>query len=300
VSTQAERYYREGSELEELYWSRWPSASAPAPWESPPPRPGARGDIRLEEARACYRDAAALGSVRAMLALARRSDGEQRRRWLRQAAEHGDDSAAVGLAGDFAAADMPAEAEQWYRYALDRGQASAVRGLAAVLIGQDRRDEAERLILRYTEEPSAEPSDPLRVRTRIRPDAFSPPEAVIAVVVVTMAVVPFVQAIAAKAGENAYASIRAMVRWLWLRGRAKPGAQRLRRPEDRLLVVEDPDSKLRLAIALGTDTPDKRLRALRNFDLASVADDVQAATDDVQKVVIEWHEPSQSWRAAGQ
>lgn len=97
--------------------------------------------------------------------------------------------------------------------------------------------------------------------------AMAPPGNVIAVVVATTAVVPFVQAIATKAGENAYISIRAMVRWLWLHGRPKRDAPRVRRPEDRL----------------------------RDLDVETVAADSRHR--EAPGIVIEWHEPSKSWRA---
>lgn len=317
VSTEAERYYQRGSELEQMYWNRWPSYWDPSPWESPPPWLGPPGeDITMEDARVWYRKAAALGSVRAITALARFSDGEERRHWLRQAVEHrenDDDSAMIDLARDYHAAGMLAEAEEWYRYALDHGWGSAAYYLTRLLMKLGRLDEAEQLMRPLAEVPDPGPGptsllaeilelkgqteQAARLRAQIvevRVAAMTgPPEDVIAVVVATMAVVPFLQAIATRAGDDAYAAIRAMVRWLWRRGREQPGAPRVRRPEDRLLVVEDPDPKLRLAITLGTDTPDHRLRALRDLD-------IDAITDGAENVLIEWHEPSQSWRTAGE
>ena len=283
MSSRAQELYQRGSELEQMYWNRWPRGSDPSPWESPPPWLGPLGDdIKLEDARQFFRDAAALGSLRAIRALARRSDGEERRHWLREAMKCGDGKAVLDLADDFIHADMLAEAEHWYRYAMDHGRPSAVFNLTMVLVRQDRLDEAEQLIRPHAKGPDgarilagilaekgqAEEAARLyeqaeSVRIAARPRGGFPDYAVIAAVVITMAVVPFVQAIAARAGDNAYASIRAMVRWLWRRGHGRLHSEHVRRPESRLLVVEDPDPKLRLAIALGRHPGPPAARAAR-------------------------------------
>lgn len=56
-----------------------------------------------------------------------------------------------------------------------------------------------------------------------------------------------------KAGENSDASARALAKWLFQRARARKMGDPSRK--DKLLIVEDPDPKLNLAIWLGTDTP---------------------------------------------
>ncbi|MFE1884176.1 hypothetical protein [Streptomyces diastatochromogenes] len=121
--------------------------------------------------------------------------------------------------------------------------------------------------------------------------------------VVTVAVVPFVNALVTKAGEDGYSAARALVRWLFRRGREVelPEQRPPRRGEprpDRLLIVEDPDPKLKMAIWLGVDTPDERLRALQDLDMGAVVDDAESRQAKV--IQIRWDEVTRSWKANDQ
>ncbi|MFE1589294.1 hypothetical protein ACFW6Q_26885 [Streptomyces sp. NPDC058737] len=120
--------------------------------------------------------------------------------------------------------------------------------------------------------------------------------------VVTVAVIPFVNTLVTKAGEEGYAAARALVRWVFRRGRAVKlpeqhpprRGERAPRPAP-LLIVEDPDPQLKMAIWLGVDTPDERLRTLKDLDMGAVVED--ARSRDAKAVQIRWDEASRSWKA---
>lgn len=117
------------------------------------------------------------------------------------------------------------------------------------------------------------------------------PGQVVTVAVVSVAVATFVKAIVTKAGEDSYAAARSMVKWLFRRGRPKASGLR---PRERLLVVEDPDPKLMLAISITADTPDEQLRALEHLDLEAEIE--RAKRRKAHGLSIEWDEVSKSWK----
>lgn len=210
------------------------------------------------------------------------------------------------------------EAERWAREAAEARPVSSNQCmLAEVLLRLGKLDEAERWARRAAEDRPVF-SDRLRVLADVldrqgkideaellrdqawfaQPDIVRPAAAheVVLVAVASLAVAPFVKALMSKAGENSYAGARALVKWLFKRGRAKKTGYR--RGNDQLLIVEDPNPKLSLAIWLGTDTPDEQLRALKYLDVDSVA--VDARHRKAQGVRIQWNEASQSWKALDQ
>jgi len=177
------------------------------------------------------------------------------------------------------------EAERWARRAAEDRPVfpERLRVLADVLDRQGKSDEAEQV-----REQARSVFDPGPL--------YGPAAEVVLVAVASVAVAPFVNALMSKAGEDTYACARALVKWLFERG--QPRKEGYSTGKDRLLIVEDPDPKLSLAIWLGTDTPDEQLRALKNFDVDSVATDARSRKG--RGVRIQWDEASHSWKALDQ
>jgi tetratricopeptide (TPR) repeat protein len=177
------------------------------------------------------------------------------------------------------------EAESWARRAAENPPVFSkhLRVLADVLDRQGNSDEAEQLReqARSVIDPSYSPGPTMEV---------------VLTAAASVAVAPFVNALMSRAGEDTYAGARALVKWLFKRGQPRKKGYA---PEGkRLLIVEDPDPKLNLAIWLGTDTPDKQLRALKDLDVDSVATD--ARRRETRGVRIQWDEASHSWKALDQ
>ncbi|RFC78296.1 hypothetical protein [Streptomyces sp. AcE210] len=194
-------------------------------------------------------EAAAGGSLTAMLEMASLHDGKEREAWLRRFYER---------AGHLSSAGGTASAQ-------------AARELMSASGGAHAR---------YPAEP-------------------------VVIAVATVAVIPFVNTLVAKAGEDGYAAARALVRWLFRRGREVelPEQRSLRRGEQEprpvpLLIVENPDPKLKMAIWLGVDTSDERLRALQDLDMGAVVDD--ARSRQAKAIQIRWDEVTRSWKAHDQ
>lgn len=120
------------------------------------------------------------------------------------------------------------DAERWARRAAgDRPVFSdRLRVQADVLDRQGKIDEAERV------------RD--QARFALPPGMISsgPAPEVVLVAMASVAVAPFVKALMSKAGENSYAGARALVKWLFNRGRARKTGYS--RGKDPLLIVEDP------------------------------------------------------------
>lgn len=273
----------------------------------------------MADARRWYQEAADFGSVQAMMTLADLCDGDERKAWLRRASERGQPLADLRLGVDCEEAGRLHEAAQWYeRASADGSLLHAMELLAEVLWRMGRTDDAERWARQAAKAEYASPqvlqllADMLERRgdlhevtqwrrqtekaERMRPRPAPPPE-IVTVAVLTAAVAPFVQALATKAGEDGYAATRRMVRWLFRRGRVDK-RDRPRHPEDSLLVVEDPDPRLQIAILLSTDTPDEQLRALPDFDIDAVVNDAQRR--QAKGIRIRWDEASKSWKAVEQ
>jgi tetratricopeptide (TPR) repeat protein len=215
------------------------------------------------------------------------------------------------------------EAEHWAGLAAEARQVPSNQCmLADVLLRLGKLDEAERWARRAVEERPVFPK-PLLVladvldrlgttdeAAEVREQAwltvaglddiaYYPGSAgadVVLATVVSVAVVPFVKALMSRAGGHGYAGARALVKWLFERGRArKNGWSGEQGP---LLIVEDPNPNLRLAIWLGTDTSDQQLSALKDLDLQSITADSRRRGGP--RVRIKWDESTQSWRALDQ
>ncbi|MCX5367159.1 hypothetical protein OG864_51765 [Streptomyces sp. NBC_00124] len=198
---------------------------------------------QTEEAasEAWCRRAAESGWRPAMESMAQRHPHEQEF-WLRRAADDGSPASMLGLAHFLERRGQTAEAEHWYRTAVSNGLPHARRNLASLLAGQGRLAEALRYVraeaeaapigsraageladlfqrLGQTDEASVwrAQAEALRLDegTQEHP-AGTPPDlaAVVLTAVITTAVVPFVQALASKVAEDAYAQARQSVRRL--------------------------------------------------------------------------------------
>lgn len=172
------------------------------------------------------------------------------------------------------------EAEHWARQAVEEhGRPATMRLLADVLERQGATIEAAQW-RRQADQARKHPT-----LHKVDPGELG------AIVAVSVAVAAFVKAVGTKAGEDSYAGARAMVRWLFRRGR-KVSQSWI--PKEPLLVVEDPDPKFKLAIWLGTDTPDEQLRALEDLDIDAIVND--AKLRKARAIQIRWDEASKSWK----
>lgn len=126
-----------------------------------------------------------------------------------------------------------------------------------------------------------------RVRSRMAPVAAARVEAaewatVITTVVVTTGVLPFVQGMITKAAEDTYDGVRGLLRKV-------AGKRRGREAElapSTLLVIRDPDSRLRLHMR--TDATDEALAALAALDLDTLP---------AKGKSLRWDEETRQWRA---
>jgi hypothetical protein len=252
------------------------------------------------------------GNVAAMTQLAAHSRGAERERWYRQAAEAGDTWAAVSLADLLAERDDPdeAEAERWYRRATEAGWYHAMTRLGHLLERQQRFDEAVALYrtaadagatgalaclidlldrLGRSDEADGwrERRDAVTAEERATSAGAAPWLAVVATAVVTTAVLPFVQGLVAKAAEDTYVAVREGLRRLFRRSGGRP-AQYF---GNELLIVQDPDPSLNLALHLWTDTPPEAIRALAELDLTEREPDGSG----VRRVF--WNQQTKRWES---
>ncbi len=224
--------------------------------------------------------AARSGDGRAMRCLAHRtSPGRAAReirvletaRWFAEAARHGDSQARAELDSylrdeHFAQhlARMPAQSSwrrartpQECRAGAEQGYASCMLRWAAQLraLGPDHDTEAEQWLAKSSRGKPDLPTPPATT-AGLSPAAVT----IVLTAVVTAAVVPFVQAMVTKAGEDSYNGLR---RWLLevfhgvLPPRHKPDAQ------DQLLVISPPPGQQPAALLqVWTDLPDEAITAL--------------------------------------
>jgi tetratricopeptide (TPR) repeat protein len=250
--------------------------------------------------------------------LAREGRLDEAAPWYQRAYEAGHQHDAEEMSEVLLSLDRLDEAERWARRAAEtRPVPSNHCRLAKVLLRLGRLDEAERWARRAAEDRpvfsehlrvladvldrqgKSNEAEQLREQARSvfdLPPLYLPAFEVVLAAAVSLAVAPFVNALMSKAGEDSYAGARALVKWLFKRG--QPRKKGYSPGEGRLLIVEDPDPKLRLAIWLGTDTPDEQLRALRDLDVDSVATDRRRRKG--RGVRVQWDEASRSWKALDQ
>ncbi|MGW3445625.1 tetratricopeptide repeat protein [Streptomyces sp. NPDC001076] len=268
--------------------------------------------------------------------------------WLRKAAEGGSVWSMADLAGLLEDKGQATEAEHWYRAAIDHAYMRARGDLASLLFKQDRLAEAERYARLEAQAGSSwaaqqlaeilerlgrvEEADMWRgqiatLRAReLEAAAAAPmyhlayPADVAVTAVVTTAVVPFVQALAAKVAEDTYGQARQLVRRLLRRddgsedtyGRARQLVRRLLHRDDRsdegeeaspstptedgepgLAILQDPDAGVTLY--LWSNASDEALRALSSLDLSELT----LRRPDQGQVHLVWHPASGTWHLRG-
>ena len=268
------------------------------------------GRGRGAEMEAWYRHNAEQGDVMAMCRLAsaeeNRGNLEQAEQWLRKAVDSGagdaidrlerllrrqerqpeieivcrQADAMVGLARLLERAGDMDQAKSWLRRAAESGDTEAVLDLAA-------------LLRRHGNDPEIEHWLPWATEIERTHRGFQPCSAgdwVAPIAVITVAIVPFVNALLARAANDTYEKARSLLRRLVDReGRDDQPDLPLAK---QLLIVEDPDPRLNLAIHLWADTPDGAIRALKDLDLEKLS----AGATGVGKVRIYWNRATQSWQ----
>ena len=128
------------------------------------------------------------------------------------------------------------------------------------------------------------------------PGGAAPPglEVVIVTAVVTAAVVPFVKELATKAADDAYAGVCAWLDRLFAEKRSEPDSSYL--VKNHLLIVEDPDPRLNLALHLWTDTPDEAIHALVDLDIDTVVRRSGSEHEKVRGLWVYWNQNTRSWQ----
>lgn len=206
-----------------------------------------------DEAETWYRRAVEAGSTYAMAKLAGLLH------------EHGRTDDAVALY--FQAAEM--DSDRW-----TDGFAPFVGGWINTLLAQQRFDAAEALL---AEKERQERRRTERLQGRYE-GALGVPDwsTVVPTMIVTAAVVPFLQTITAKAGEDGYAAVRSAIQRL--------SRRRQRQPEEH----EGMDSVI---LHIPTNVPDDALRRLLSMDLAALRRAGNART-----VEVSWDDTRQEWK----
>ncbi|WP_146228934.1 sel1 repeat family protein [Streptomyces sp. NWU339] len=275
------------------------------------------------------RRAARAGWPEAVRAMGRKSgiSGNEREFWLRHAGEDGDPWAITSLAELAEKRKRPEDAEHWYRMAIAHGLSSVRTDLAYLLMRQGRLSEAEECVrpeaeagsvrgawqladvleqLGRQQEASAwrETYEALRAReieeSGRQLSRAAPEFATVAVTaLVTTAVVPFVQALVAKAAEDAYGQARSLVRRM-LRGNGEPGPaaeaveESTGEEEPRLLIADDAEAGITLFV--WSNASDEALRALSSLDM----DELALRRPDRGRVRLVWHPGTGRWRIRGE
>jgi hypothetical protein len=188
---------------------------------------------------------------------------------FRAAATAGDTWAMLSLASL-----RPAEAEYWTRAAVDAGDTEAWRPYGDALLSRGLLDEA----VSWYDRADALPQAPQEAS----------PWVTVTAVVVSVAVVPFVQALVGKAAEHAYAGIREILRRIAARHDTHEWAAERSGRDGVLLVVQDPVADIELHIR--TTASDEALDALA--DLALPAPQPGAVT----RARVRWDEGRRTWR----
>ncbi|MGN9811252.1 tetratricopeptide repeat protein [Micromonospora sp. BQ11] len=229
------------------------------------------------------------------------------RPWYERAAATGDGHALASL-GDFEdRCGDPAAAEERYLQAVRAGAEFATVRLGLLLERGERHEEAERWLranplgeadlLAFLERRGrTEDADrERRQQAQLRPLPPSPPEpvrnapgselTVAAAVVITAGVVPFLQALLARAAEDTYDGVRGLLRRLVAsRGRRRAAQEQ----SSSLLVIEDP-GRSGLKLHIRTDATDEALRALG--DLEQIVDKA-----DRPGARVAWDPATRTWR----
>ncbi|MGW8359164.1 hypothetical protein ACWGK1_01120 [Streptomyces wedmorensis] len=251
---------------------------------------------------------------------------DQREFWLRKAAKGGAPGSMLTLADLLAEKGQAAEAERCYRAAMDMGLTVARSRLASFLTRQGRLTEAEQYVRPEAQAGSSAAAeqlaeilqelgqaeeaatwraqiDTLRAREREGPlegtGGFDVAEVATAALVTT-AVVPFLQALAAKVAEDAYGQARKLVRRLLRRNGRDGSIEDSSQPsesaagnEPGLAILQDPDAGITLF--LWSNASDEALRALSSLNFGELTH----RRPDQGQVHLVWHPASGTWHIRG-
>lgn len=203
----------------------------------------------------------------------------ERLSWLQRAAAGGAWGAASRYADRLDRLGRQDEAERWYRVDVEAGSAYAAGRLAELHERAGQAAQAAQFRRR-----AAELARPPFVGV-----AMADIEPIVITAVATTAVVPFVQTLASKVAEDAYAQARGLVARLFARN-SPPG------PYDttphRLLLVEDDAQPIELFI--WADLSDEALRALGALDIADFA----ANRPGHRRIRLVWDATTSAWSTA--
>jgi TPR repeat protein len=230
---------------------------------------------------------------------------DEARRWLRHAVAAGDLVSLTWAGGFEARHGSPADAEHWYRQGAEAGALFAQLRLGNLLERRGHLEEAEMWLRRTgdygTDEliaflerrgrgEDAGHERQRKLAERQRQDRWdhstvgaSPDlSTVVTSVVITAAVLPFVQALAAKAAESTYSGVRTLLAKLAARYAGGRPAESV------LVVVEDPTHDLKLH--LRTDETDEALQTL--VGLEPTIRDLTGS----RRVRLAWDPATKTWR----
>jgi tetratricopeptide (TPR) repeat protein len=233
---------------------------------------------------------------------------DEARRWLRRAVATRD-MHALARAGRYEEShgDLAA-AEHWYRQAIQAGAGFAMVRLGRLLEGLGRLDEAETWLRSAprslggeelvaflerrgrSEEAKRERDRMLAERRQMLEQDYGPPfgaapdlPTVVTSVLISAAVLPFVQTLATKAAEGTYSAARALLARL-----AARYARNHRPAASTLLIIEDPTYGLKLHMR--TDETDEALQAL------SALEQTIKESSRRRGVKLAWDPASKMWR----
>jgi TPR repeat protein len=293
---------------------------------------------KSDEARSAdwCRRAAQAGWPEAVSAMGGKSgiSDDEREFWLRRAVEGGDRWAIRSLTWLSERRERPDEAEHWYRMAIAHGMSDMRTGFSYLLMTQGRLSEAEECVrpeaeagsirgagqlanvLQKLDRPQEAAAwrktyEDLRAReieeSRRHPVGATPELATVAVTaLVTTAVVPFIQALVAKAAEDAYGQARGLVRRMLRRNeQPTPAAQTIERAgepveesaddeEPGLLIADDAEAGITLFV--WSNASDEALRALSSLDM----DELTVRRPDQGRVRLVWHPGTSRWHIRGE
>ncbi len=252
---------------------------------------------RTERAAGLLRRLAEDGNVRAARRLAYEStsagDYAGAVHWYRLAAEAGSKDASASLGHWLTYLDRYEEAEAVYQRLADEGDAGARVALAQVRLRLGKIppavDRSGRLVISFPEScdvglPERRPAPMAVDRGSTEPGSVAD---VAATALITAAVVPFFQALAAKAGEGAYEAARSLLR---RRLRRDGDTRAARRTGPVLHVVQDPGSGTRLELRSGHLT-DEALRELTLTDVETLT----APDPSGRQVTVYWEPAAGAW-----
>ncbi|MEV7890406.1 hypothetical protein ACWD3I_24385 [Streptomyces sp. NPDC002817] len=239
-------------------------------------------DYRGRHREALLRELAAAGDALSANYLAiqagRNGDTDAEVRWYARAAELGDDASPLLQGRALEQQGRLEEAEDVYRRAVATADASTGHGASARYLLRE--------VLRSQHKPV--PADLQHVEPPPPQFRGEPTHTIVATAVVTTALVPFIQALATKAAEEAYGAARSLI------SRLLHSDQRATTPPPSgpvFYVLQDPQSGTHLELRTGR-LDDEALHALTLTDLETLA----APDPAGGTVTIRWDDSVGLWR----